>query len=108
MTITQISVCRLSDLKDAQPTQFVVAGHDLLLILVRKAVYCVEDRCSHMSKPLAGGRLIGYQLVCPFHSAQFDVRNGKSAGFPAARPIRTFAVHVEHESVQVELDITVP
>lgn len=108
MTTTYITVCKVTDLREGVLRLFSVAEHEVLLTLVRKAPYCVANLCSHMAKPLAQGRMIGYSLVCPFHSAQFDVRTGKSGGFPAARPIRTFPVRVQHGDVLIGIDLKHP
>ncbi|WP_340317980.1 Rieske (2Fe-2S) protein [Rhizorhabdus argentea] len=108
MTTTYVQVCKLSDLKEGEFRLFTVASREVLLMLVRKTVYCVANRCSHMAKPLDGGRLLGYHLICPFHSAQFDVRTGKSGGFPASRSIQTFPVHMHHGDVMIGIDVKHP
>ena len=105
---TYVPACKLSELKEGKPRLFSVAAQEVLLMLVRGTVYGVADRCSHMAKPLADGRLSGFHLVCPFHSAQFDVRTGKSVGFPACRPIQTFAVRVQDDDVMLGVEINAP
>lgn len=106
MAITFLPVCKLSDLTHGELTTRTVEGREIVLTVVRGSVYCVANRCSHMAKPLAGGRMIGYQLICPFHSAQFDIRSGASGGFPATRPIVTYQVQVEGDQVLVGIDLT--
>lgn len=106
VAITYLPVCRLSDLTQGELKARTVEGREILVTVVRGVVYCVANRCSHMAKPLTGGRMIGYQLVCPFHSAQFDIRTGASGGFPATRPIITYRVRVEEDQVLVGIDLT--
>ena len=75
---------------------------DVLICNAKGAFYAVENRCSHLGKPLAGGRLIGTELTCPFHSASFDIRDGRNICFPASRPIRSFRTRLNNGVVEVE------
>jgi nitrite reductase/ring-hydroxylating ferredoxin subunit len=78
-----------------------VGNYAVLLCNVGGNFYAIENRCSHMQGPLEGGRLSGHIITCPFHFAQFDVRNGESKGFPAIRPIRCFDVRIDGSAVLV-------
>jgi nitrite reductase/ring-hydroxylating ferredoxin subunit len=75
--------------------------YEILLCSVGESVYAIENRCSHMAKPLAQGRIIGTTITCPFHGAQFDVRNGSPLGFPAVHAIRCFAVRASGDTIEV-------
>jgi 3-phenylpropionate/trans-cinnamate dioxygenase ferredoxin component len=83
-----------------------VGGADLLLCrFAGNEVYAIQNRCSHMAKPLHGGRLIGYHISCPEHGAEFDIRSGEALGFPAVRPIRTYSVEIRDNIVYVAVQI---
>lgn len=94
-----VAVCKRSSIRDGHYAVHHLGPDEILVLNIRGEIFAIANRCSHMSKPLAGGRLMGHQFVCPFHSAHFDVRSGKALGFPASRPIKTFEVHVEHDTV---------
>lgn len=81
-----------------------VGGQDILICHSGGSFYALENRCSHLGKPLAGGRLIGHQITCPFHGAAFDIRDGRPSCFPASRPIRTFATRLSGPTVEIALD----
>lgn len=70
----------------------------------RDEVFAIQNRCSHMAKPLHAGRLIGHQISCPEHGAEFDIRNGEALSFPAVRPIKTYPVEIRDGVVYVALD----
>ena len=55
-------------------------------------LYAIEDLCSHADTTLSDGRLIGYQVTCPLHGAQFDVRDGSHQGPPAWEGVPCFPV----------------
>src|SRR5579871_779415 len=87
-------IAKLPSASVAEGRYLEVAADGLLMLLcrVRGQVFAIENKCSHQKLPLAGGRLIGCRLVCPHHSAAFDVTTGKALSFPAVAPLKTFAV----------------
>lgn len=80
-------------------------GYEILLCNVQGEYHAIENRCSHQNKPLTGGRLMGSQITCPFHSATFDVRTGAATGFPASRPLKNFATRINGGVIEVALGI---
>ena len=85
---------------------FEVAGHALLICHTRDGFFAVEDRCSHAAAPLAGGRLRGPRIICPLHGASFDLRDGRATGKPATAPIRTYALRIREQRIEVCLPAT--
>ena len=65
--------------------------------------YAIEDRCTHDDGPLAEGELEGMEIVCPRHGARFDLETGK-ATFPAVKPVPRYAVRVEGDDVQIDIE----
>ena len=64
--------------------------------------FAVENRCSHIGSPMAGGRLKRGRITCPLHGAVFDLRTGASlAATLAPRGLRTFETRVEDGEVLV-------
>lgn len=66
-------------------------------------VYAIQNRYSHMAKPLHSGRLIGYQISCPEDGAEFDI---EALGFPAVRPITTCSVDIRNNIVYVAIQMS--
>jgi len=73
----------------------VVAGVDILLCWSKGEPFAYLNQCSHLAKPLDGGRLIAGQIQCPFHGASFDVRSGAALCGPAVAPLQRIPVKVE-------------
>jgi len=63
----------------------------------------VDNRCTHLEMPLEEGRVIGGQIICPFHGACFNLRTGAAVSGPAVSPLVTHNVRVEEGRVYVEL-----
>jgi nitrite reductase (NADH) small subunit len=96
------TVCRLSCLPEGQGYLVEVDGEAIALFRVGSAVHAIENACPHRSGPLAFGELRGSTVHCPLHAWPFDVRTGQCEEFPEIS-VRTFAVHVEGDEVQIEL-----
>lgn len=80
-----------------------VAGTRILLVNLDGAFYGVSGVCTHEEADLGEGTLDGYNVVCPFHGSEFDLRSGEVQNPPADRPLRTHVVKVEDGSVFVEI-----
>lgn len=98
----------LEQLPPGSVVRCTVNETDILLCnLGREGIFAVRNRCSHMSKPLHGGRLVGHKISCPEHGAEFDIRNGEALSFPAVRPIKTYPVQVRDDGIYVSVAVEV-
>lgn len=92
------------------PGDRIVAEVDELYIAVFNVdgtFYAIEDVCTHDDGPLAEGELIREdgvpKIECPRHGAKFDLTTGKPT-FPAVMPVKRYPVHIEGDSVQIDID----
>jgi nitrite reductase/ring-hydroxylating ferredoxin subunit len=84
-----------SDLSQTRLSRQVVDGVDTLLCWSGGEPYAYRNRCTHLNKPLDGGRLMAGQIQCPFHGACFDVRTGAALSGPALTSLQRIPVKVE-------------
>ena len=75
-----IEVAKMTELPIGTMRAVEAAAVEILLANVDGRVYALSNRCGHMNASLADGVLKGKVVVCPFHSARFDVTSGKKAG----------------------------
>lgn len=80
-----------------------VEGEPICLTKVAGTVYAFTDNCTHISGPLNEGLLETYVLTCPWHAAQFDIRDGKVLRGPARQEILTYPVKIEGNAVLILL-----
>ena len=66
--------------------------------------FALQDICTHAYAKLHEGRLRGIRLICPLHGASFDCRTGAVLGPPATMPLKSYAVRVTDDQVEVTLD----
>jgi 3-phenylpropionate/trans-cinnamate dioxygenase ferredoxin subunit len=70
-----------------------------LVIRIEQNYYVIEDVCSHDGQPLTNGPLQGCSIICPRHSARFDLKTGKALCMPATEPIRVFKTEIRDGAV---------
>ena len=85
-------------------TRVDMAGHRLAVFRIGNDFYAIGDLCSHADASLAEGELFDYDVECPRHGSEFDVRTGRPGSLPATRPVPTYPVRVEDGVVMVGLD----
>ncbi len=82
-----------SDLVGALAAQ--AGGDRVALFRTEEGLFALDDICSHEYSKLSEGEVEGGQVACAKHGSRFDLRTGEVAGFPATRPVRTWAVKSE-------------
>lgn len=51
-------------------------GTEVALFKVKGEVFALDNTCPHEGGPLGEGELTDYQIQCPWHAWDFDVRSG--------------------------------
>ena len=98
-----IAVAKVSELAPGTMKYVEVNGRPIVLCHVDGRVYAVGNVCTHDDGPLSGGTLDEHAIECPRHGARFDVRDGRVLCLPAARPIPSYEVTVEHGDIKVKV-----
>ena len=81
---------------------FVDVGDKTLVIFnIAGKFFSIGDVCSHDDGPVGEGDLEGFNIVCPRHGAEFDVRSGKVMQMPAVIDIPAYPVRVVEGMIQV-------
>jgi len=95
----------LIELRPGEITSVEVAGRFLAFYLVDGEAFCSDDFCTHEGSSLsAAGYVVGEEVVCGWHGAQFSVKTGEVTAPPAADAIRTYPVQIRDGIVHVALD----
>ncbi|MFD2936072.1 FAD-dependent oxidoreductase [Spirosoma flavum] len=100
---TEAPVCHIDDLIDGELKEVRVGDTDILLVRADGQYYALHPKCSHYQGPLVKGLLNGHRLVCPWHNACFDVRDGHRLEAPALNGLPTHEVRIEGDQVFVRL-----
>ena len=78
----------------------------LVIFNIAGELFSIADVCSHDEGPVGEGDLEGYNITCPRHGAQFDVRTGQVTQMPAVVDIPSYPVRVVDGRIQLGLPKT--
>lgn len=98
-----VSIAKTSDTPPGTISVHEAEGKRIALCNVNGRFYAIDDVCTHDGGPLDQGELEGDLVECPRHGAKFDVTNGRAIVLPAVQAVRTYAVQVEGDDVQVDV-----
>jgi len=93
----------LSELVQGKPVKVEKDGKTICVARVGDEVFAVDDTCSHSDASLSEGDVTDFKIECWLHGAEFDLRTGEALTPPAVAPIHTYGVHVDGDSVTVEI-----
>lgn len=98
-----IEVAKAGDLEPGQGMCVEVEDRKIALFNVEGIYYAIDDTCTHVGGPLSEGECEEHVITCPWHGAQFDLKTGDVLSPPAKRPLRSYRVQVEGNSIKVEI-----
>lgn len=90
-----------SELPNGERLFVEIEGKSLVIFNIAGQFFSIADICSHDDGPLGEGDLEGFNIICPRHGAQFDVRTGKVVELPAVEDIPAYPVQVRDGTVFV-------
>jgi apoptosis-inducing factor 3 len=96
-------VAKTTDLQDGEMKEVEIGEKFILLTRVEGKFHAVGGKCTHYDGPLAKGVLCGHRVVCPWHSAVFDVITGNVLEPPAVDALPHYDLRVEGDNVIVTL-----
>ena len=99
-----VEIAQVTELKPGNAKTIFVEGKTLALFNVDGEFYAIDNACSHVGGPLGEGALIGKEVTCPWHGAQFDVTCGTALGGPARGDAKCYVVSVEGDDILVEVE----
>jgi len=99
-----VKVAKADDVPAGQVKIYNVDGRQIALCHVGGEYYAIDDVCTHDAGPLGEGELDGYEIECPRHGARFDVKTGRALTLPAVMPVKAYAVRVEGDDIEVQVE----
>ena len=99
-------VFKLADLPAGTTHQIEHGEYKVLLVNIDGEVSAVESKCSHYGLPLENAALCGHRLICPFHHACFNAKDGAQLEAPGLDGLATFGVEVKGEDILLAAEPT--
>jgi 3-phenylpropionate/trans-cinnamate dioxygenase ferredoxin component len=95
--------CRLSELADDSAVGVEIDDVPVCIARTQGEVYAISDICSHADVNLSDGDVEDGTVECWLHGSRFDLRTGTPTGLPANRPVATYPVKIDGDSVYVAI-----
>ena len=83
--------------------KFEFDGAAVLIANVDGEYFAVSPECTHWSGPLDEGMICGHTVMCPWHHACFDLRDGKPTEPPALDGLSSYSTTLEGGDLVVDL-----
>jgi 3-phenylpropionate/trans-cinnamate dioxygenase ferredoxin component len=90
-----IRIGNIADLPEGRGVRVEFGEHRIAVFRIGDDVYAIGDRCSHAEASLAEGELFDFDVECPRHGSEFDIRTGEPASLPATKPVPVYGVTVD-------------
>jgi 3-phenylpropionate/trans-cinnamate dioxygenase ferredoxin subunit len=113
------AVCKVEELPPGSVRLVQVGRTSVGVFNIAGSYYALINRCPHRGAPLCLGSVGGTMLPsapgdyrygldnlvlkCPWHRWEFDLRTGRSLRDPETERVRTYPVHVEDGTIQIEV-----
>ncbi|MCW2668014.1 MAG: Rieske (2Fe-2S) domain protein [Frankiales bacterium] len=99
-----LKACALSELPEEGALRVELDGKPVCIARSGGTVYAIGDICSHADVSLSEGDVEDGHIECWLHGSMFDLATGAPTGLPATKPVPTYAVTVEGDSVLVQME----
>ncbi len=97
------TVGNTQELGPGESKAVTVEGKRIALFNVEGTYHAIDDACPHRGGPLSEGEIEGSVVICPWHTARFDVTTGQVLSPPASRGVACYKVAVEGSQIRLEL-----
>jgi len=99
--VNYLEIAPESELPNGERMFVDIGDIPIVIFNIAEKLYAIGDVCTHDDGPLGDGDLEEYNIVCPRHGAEFDVRTGKVTSMPAVVDIPAYPVRVVDGMIEV-------
>jgi len=96
-----IEIAPASELPSGQRLFVDVGDRPIVIFNIAESFFAIGDVCTHDDGPLGDGDVEGFNVVCPRHGGEFDVRTGKVMQMPAVVDIPAYPVQIREGQIFV-------
>lgn len=89
-----LEIAPVSELPNGERMFVDIGDTPIVIFNIAGGLFAIGDVCTHDDGPLGDGDIEGFNVVCPRHGAEFDVRTGKVMSMPAVVDIPAYPVQV--------------
>jgi 3-phenylpropionate/trans-cinnamate dioxygenase ferredoxin subunit len=90
-----------SELPNGERLFVEIEGKSLVIFNIADQYFSIADICSHDDGPVGEGDIEGFNITCPRHGGEFDLRTGKAVQLPVVEDIPAYPVRVVDGMIQL-------
>jgi len=94
-----LEIAPTSELPNGERMFVDIGDTPIVIFNIAGQFFAIGDVCTHDDGPLGDGDLEGYNVTCPRHGAEFDMRTGKVISMPAVVDIPAYPVQVRDDVI---------
>ena len=98
-----VEIAPASELPNGERLFVEIGGKSLVIFNIAGQYFSIADICSHDDGPVGEGDVENFNITCPRHGGEFDVRTGKAVQLPVVEDIPAYPVKVLDGMIQVGL-----
>ena len=99
--IEYVEIAPVGELPSGERMFVEIEGKPIVIFNIAGSYFSIADVCSHDDGPVGEGQIEGFNITCPRHGAQFDVRTGKVTQMPAVVDIPAYPVRIVDGMIQL-------
>ncbi|AXT52730.1 glutamate synthase [Aquimarina sp. BL5] len=96
-----VSIAKISDLENKQPTHALVNGLDLVIVKFDEEISVLYGRCLHRGALMADGHVDGHNLICGVHGWDYRVDTGISE-YNNKEVLHKFSTKIDGDNLYVD------
>ncbi len=98
-----VKVAKSDEVQPGQAVLVNIQGKRIAVFNLDGEFFALDNTCTHRGGPLAEGTIAGYEVICPWHGATYDIRTGEVLAPPALRGVARYGVRVTGTDIEVEV-----
>jgi 3-phenylpropionate/trans-cinnamate dioxygenase ferredoxin subunit len=99
--VEYFEIAPVSEVPNGERLFVDIGDSAVVLFNIAGSLYAIGDICTHDDGPLGDGEIEEYNVVCPRHGAEFDMRTGEAVGMPAVVDIPAYPVQVREGMIYI-------
>ncbi|MDG1205833.1 MAG: Rieske 2Fe-2S domain-containing protein [Pseudomonadales bacterium] len=101
MSDTYHVVAALSEMSEGHQMYIELDGEEILLCQHEGEYFAINYFCSHAEFGLEGGSIRDGCITCPYHGAEFCLKDGSVQAPPAFEGIKTYPLKIVDETIAI-------
>lgn len=101
--MSRVIIGALDDFPDGQGVRIEAGGWAIAIFRTGARLFAIADACPHRGFPLNDGVFDGRVLRCRTHGSCFDLETGDVLRGPASKGVRTYAITIVGDQVELEV-----